>query len=98
MSDTTRIAKRKFIRDYKLTRGCAHCGFDEHFAALELDHIIPGNVNPRLTKRKGKNRDWDKLPWAVLEEEIQRCQVLCSNCHRIKTHMEKDHLCKHIAS
>ena len=87
--------KREYIREYKLSRGCAHCGFKEHFVALELDHLYPGTVSANLTKRKGKNRDWDKLPWVELEEELKLCQVLCSNCHRIKTHLERDHLCKH---
>ena len=83
--------KKEFIINYKLSRGCAECGFKERYAALEFDHLEPNNKNHKLRSGRG----WNQLTWLELEEELKLCQVLCSNCHRIKTHFERDHLCRH---
>ena len=87
--------KKKYIQDYKLSRGCAKCGFKEHFVALQLDHTDPAaGKNTKLSPGR-RGRGWEKLKWSELEEELTKCQVLCANCHAMKTHKEKDHLYKH---
>jgi hypothetical protein len=62
----------------KLMSGCVDCGYDKHPAALEFDHL-PGTV---------KYRDIGKLymqSLKVLFTEIAKCEVVCANCHRIRT-------------
>jgi len=72
----------KIIKDEKLKRGCEQCGYKGHHAALDFDHIDP----------KTKRRDIAKMHTTnikALREEMEKCQVLCANCHRIKTYKDR---------
>ena len=92
-TDPLRVTKQKFINEHKMKSGCVHCGYKEHPVALDLDHIDPSTKTYNSTKGKGKPKmDWAALGWKRLEEEMAKCQVLCANCHRIKTYFEKDYL------
>jgi len=69
---------RARINAIKLERGCADCGYAAHPAALEFDHL-PG---------VGKVQNIAAMPcnsWAAIEAEIAKCEVVCANCHRIRT-------------
>jgi hypothetical protein len=70
--------RRAFVHAYKLEKGCADCGYNKHPAALDFDHL-PGTVKVRDIKSGAQ------LGWKALLEEIEKCQVVCSNCHRIRT-------------
>jgi 5-methylcytosine-specific restriction endonuclease McrA len=67
------------IQEEKLRKGCARCGYVEHAAALDFDHL----------DSKTKVRDISKMHTVSIQKlklEMNKCQVLCANCHRIKTH------------
>jgi hypothetical protein len=71
-------SRRKEVDKIKLAAGCSRCGYKEHPAALDFDHL-PGtvkymNVSMMFTCSRQK-----------VMEEISKCQVLCSNCHKIIT-------------
>lgn len=78
-----RVAKREYVNNYKLERGCSVCGYNKCSAALELDHID-------RTQKKFKLSDAQRKSWKSIYEEIAKCVVLCANCHREKTQIEKD--------
>lgn len=64
----------------KIELGCTDCGYREHPDALEFDHL-PGfekvaGINAMLRRGVG---------WAKIEAEIAKCEVVCANCHRIRT-------------
>lgn len=64
------------IADYMESRGgakCMKCGYDRCTAALEFHHRDPTEKDP--TWRKG---------WSMerLKEELDKCDILCANCHR----------------
>lgn len=63
------------VRDIKLARGCKDCGYCGHPDALEFDHLR----DKKFTIAEGR-RNVDKLL-----EEIEKCEVVCANCHRIRT-------------
>ena len=63
------------LRDYKRSCSCAHCGYDDH-RALEFHHV---DSNKELNVAEAAGR-WT---WAKVLTEIEKCIVLCSNCHRI---------------
>ena len=61
---------------------CVKCGYFEHLDALEVDHVTPGQkalTSPRLISK----------PWAIVVEELDKCQLLCANCHAIKSNTER---------
>ena len=61
---------------------CEVCGYDEYIAALEFHHINPEEKDFQINKYK--NSSVDKL-----RPEINKCVVLCSNCHRIEHSIHK---------
>lgn len=67
---------KKFIAEYKLKIGCVDCGYNKHHSALEFDHIVGD---------KKLNVCFAKSTKQALEE-IKKCEVVCSNCHRIRTY------------
>ena len=69
---------RQEINAYKLERGCADCGYNAHPAALDFDHL-PG-AKKCFTIGSDAIRNRERI-WA----EIAKCEVVCANCHRIRT-------------
>jgi hypothetical protein len=72
----------KIIKDEKLKRGCEKCGYKDHHAALDFDHLDPVTKSRDIAKMHTTNIE-------ALKEEIKKCQVLCANCHRIKTYEQR---------
>jgi len=74
-------AKEKW-KIFKSTLACVQCG-QAHPATLDFHHIErhPDNrkVNKLLTNKAYKQA----------AEEVKKCIVLCSNCHRIHHHNER---------
>jgi hypothetical protein len=65
--------------DYKKNLCCGQCGCND-YRVLDFDHIH-GEKFMNVSEMRGNGRFSKKK---VLEE-IAKCQVLCANCHRIKT-------------
>lgn len=61
---------------------CSKCGFDDDWRALEVDHIYGKAQGVEPIRNIGY---WLENPDLAYEE----LQVLCANCHRIKTWEEK---------
>lgn len=70
--------RRQLICEYKLDRGCAICGYRDHPDALHFDHL-PGN------DKNGNISQIYRNSWQDVLKEIEKCQVLCANCHAIET-------------
>lgn len=64
------------VQELKLERGCADCGYNEHPAGLEFDHIMP-RLRGTVASQMGKSLK-------VILEEIERCEVVCGTCHLIR--------------
>jgi len=71
-------AKRDLINSVKLQRGCIVCGYNEHAAALDFNHV-------RGKKLFNVSQD-PKVAVQKLLDEIAKCDVICANCHRIHTY------------
>jgi len=68
------------IHEAKRDRGCAHCGYNANPAALEFDHIIPRRVTGEPPTRVMNS--YIRLESALTDPNVQ---VLCANCHAIKS-------------
>lgn len=75
------------IQRWKRIKGCAQCGYKGHFAALCLDHIDPNEKDRNKRGRRAINQKWGK---DRIKAELSKCQVLCSNCHQVRT-WEEEH-------
>ncbi len=71
-----RKAQRRGLLDaIKVERGCADCGYNADSVALDFDHLGEKNFNISMSKRTVQ---------AILQE-VATCEVVCANCHRIRT-------------
>lgn len=66
---------REYINAEKKAKGCIDCGFNGHPAALDFDHVRGEKL---LNVSAAKSI-------AQAKAEIEKCEVRCANCHRIKT-------------
>lgn len=82
------------IRELKLRQGCALCGYNKSSFALQFAHINPetkyrnrnGKVVEPSDMIKGKYRS--RYSAATVYAEIEKCIILCANCHAELTHAE----------
>ncbi len=70
------------LREYKSQFGCCDCGYNENPYALDFDHIRDTKVS-NVSTLVSMTSSWDKIV-----QEIEKCEIRCANCHRIKTHGE----------
>jgi hypothetical protein len=60
----------------KESMSCVACG--EYHPASCMDHH---HLNPNI-KEKGVSQMIQANSWAKIQEEIEKCVLVCSNCHR----------------
>lgn len=77
--------KRDTIQAFKTAQGCADCGYSANPVALDFDHR-EGETKSFPIASKISSFRLDRL-WA----EIAKCDVVCANCHRIRTHDRQQH-------
>lgn len=80
---------RKQLDELKMDYGCSECGYNKHPFALHFDHIEPQRKRNRGIAGRAIEVSWS---WQKILEEVEKCRVLCANCHAIKTYENKDHL------
>jgi len=68
-----------YVQAIKLERGCADCGYRDHPAALDFDHL-PGHTKEFRIAQLSNGATKAKI-----DAEIAKCDVVCANCHRIRT-------------
>lgn len=71
--------KMEVINAIKMERGCADCGYREHPVALEFDHL------DGFTKVDNVSRMAGSASLERIMAEIAKCEVVCGNCHAIRT-------------
>lgn len=61
---------------------CVDCGFKGHPVAFDFDHKNPSQKEFKIS---GKYI----YRWSELVKELDKCQLRCSNCHRIRHYLEQ---------
>ena len=71
-----RDEKKQQCVDYKGGE-CVVCGFNKFLAALEFHHLDPKIKDQNMAKQSARN-----LPFEKMKKELDKCVLLCANCHR----------------
>lgn len=56
---------------------CVDCGFSGHSVAFDFDHKNPSEKEFKISGNY-------IFRWAELKKELDKCELRCSNCHRIR--------------
>ena len=86
-SEKLSIAKQKaylaqYLRDLKTKTPCVDCGINYPYYVMDFDHV-------RGQKHANVMELVSTLSKKRIDQEIAKCEIVCSNCHRIRTHMRK---------
>ena len=76
-SHADRRRRVSWLIDYFKSHPCVDCGETDP-VVLEFDHLRDKAFN--IADGISRNR-----PWALILEEIEKCEVVCANCHRKRT-------------
>lgn len=71
---------RNQVYDFMGEVGCADCG-NKDLRVLEFDHILEKVDNVSAMIAHGR-------PWDVIQDEMKKCEIVCANCHKIRTFTE----------
>ena len=66
--------KYRVLCEYKTSRGCCKCG-ETYANCLEFHHTDPAQKEFEVSESMNRNIDH-------IMTEIEKCVILCSNCHR----------------
>lgn len=80
-SHTKRYKKQaqKTLFEFKLSNPCVQCGIDDP-RVLEFNHINPSEKEHNIADMINHGYSINNIL-----KEVSKCEVLCANCHRIKT-------------
>ena len=78
LAQKTKQQYKKRLKEIKEASGCTDCGIKNHIV-LDFDHI-------RDKKYNVSRMIHDGFSWAAIKKEIAKCEVVCANCHRVRTY------------
>ena len=70
---------RRQMLEYLADKSCVRCGIKD-YRVLEFDHLDPSKKSFGIAQGIHGILSWPKLL-----AEIEKCQILCANCHKIRT-------------
>ncbi len=69
---------RKYVRDLKMSTACKDCGESYPYYVMDFDHLENKEFSiSRLVYANNKTK---------LRFELEKCEIVCANCHRIRTY------------
>jgi hypothetical protein len=70
---------RLFIQEYKNAHFCTDCRKSFHFSAMDFDHL---SDDKEFCIGEGVRHGYSVRR---LKKEMAKCELVCSNCHRLRT-------------
>ena len=64
-------------------RKCSVCGIESEYPIYDLHHTDPTQKD--ISVSKIAHHSWDKV-----KTEVEKCVLLCANCHRIEHAKERE--------
>jgi len=72
----------QYLKDLKEKNPCMDCKISYPYYMMDFDHV-------RGTKQANVAELINTLSKKRLDEEIAKCEIVCSNCHRARTYLRK---------
>jgi hypothetical protein len=72
----------RYLKELKEKNPCMDCKISYPYYMRDFDHV-------RGTKQANVAELINTLSKKRIDEEIAKCEVVCSNCHRARTYMRK---------
>lgn len=74
-----KFTRKRRVQEFKESRPCADCGSFYPYYVMQFDH------------RDGSDKVLDisrmvLMSWAKIESEILKCDLVCANCHAVRTY------------
>src|ERR1700737_4554755 len=69
---------KAFIKELKQSIPCKDCGLKYPHYVMDFDHLFDKENLIKYFVNNNNKRG--------LEAELKRCEIVCSNCHRIRTY------------
>jgi len=70
----------KYVQEFKSGKICADCKEDYPYWMLEFDHL--GDKSFTIGQFRAHTTDLE-----VIKAEIAKCDIVCANCHKNRTHL-----------
>lgn len=73
------------VQEIKSNTPCADCGQLYHFAVMDFDHVRGeklGNIGTMIATKRS---------WKMILAEIEKCELVCACCHRVRTYNRLPH-------
>lgn len=72
------VAMREYVQAIKEANPCTDCRKHYPYYVMQFDHIGDDKVaNVQSLCSKGN--------WQKLKDEIEKCELVCANCHAVRT-------------
>ena len=81
--------RKDLINAYK-DQPCTDCGQEYPYYVMDLDHVR-GEKAFNLSNFQGRS-------FKQIVEELDKCDPVCANCHRIRTHLRMETPCAQLKS
>jgi len=78
--------KRKEAVDALKNNPCVDCGGRFHPCAMDFDHLDGTTKRATVSELVSKAK-----PLEVILAEVAKCELVCSNCHRVRTFTRAQH-------
>lgn len=72
----------ELINGYK-TAPCMDCGVSYPPYVMDLDHRDPSEKIEKVSMMRRR-----RMAFAKIVAEIEKCDVVCANCHRVRTNKQ----------
>ena len=69
----------RYIQNYKETHPCTDCGDCFPYYVMDFDHLSDKSF--AISSYKNNTNSLERV-----REEIAKCELVCANCHRIRTY------------
>lgn len=75
-----RERNRAYVRSIKESGACSDCGISD-FRVLDFDHLPGQEKRAEVSRMVAYGFSIESI-----KKEIAKCDLVCANCHRIRTH------------